>query len=165
MTDEEATAYHEAGHAVMAALNGRPPKLVHIVCNGDIAGVNEFIDDMPPEFANHLSDSPEKRKYIEIRVLIALAGMIAHDLRFPARVRDAGDAHDEARARAIIEDYAGWADNCRESYFLQRQETARALLQANWLWVDAVAHALIEQRNLPGQKVIELRPCQREPGD
>lgn len=158
MTDEEATAQHEAGHAVMAAICDRLPTFVTIVPHGGVAGINEFPDDLVAEFKNHLYDSPEKRAYIETRILIALAGIVAHDLRFLARVRDAGDAHDERRARAIIEDNAGWADNCRDSYFQQLQETARGLLQTNWLWVEAVAHALIENRSLPGAKVIELRP-------
>ena len=108
MTEDEATAYHEAGHAVMGARHDRPPTLVSIVRNGDTAGVNEFIDDMPQEFANHLSTRRKNVNTSKPAFLIALAGMIAHDLRFPERVRDAGDAHDEARARAIIEEYAGW---------------------------------------------------------
>lgn len=157
-TNEEATAYHEAGHAVMGAIHDKSPDFITIVPHGDVAGINEFPDDLRPEYKRHHYDSPEKRCYIEARILIAVAGIVAHDLRFPARVRDAGDAHDARRAREIIEESAGWADNCRESYFQQLQETARGLLQANWLWVEAVAHALIENRSLPGGKVIELRP-------
>ncbi len=158
MTDEVATSYHEAGHAVMAAIRDRFPTLVTIVPNGGVVGRNEFPDDLRAEFKNHLSDSPEKRDYVETRILITLAGMIAHDLHSPARVRDAGDAHDKRCAREIIEQHAGWADNCRDAYFLKLEKTARGLLQTNYSWVEAVAHALIENRTLPGEAILELRP-------
>lgn len=156
--DEEATAYHEAGHAVMGALRDRLPEFVTIVPDGGAAGRNEFPEDWRPEFKSHLFDLPEKRAYIETRILTALAGSIAHDLCSPARVSDAGDAHDEQYARALISDNAGWADSCRESYFHQLQETARRLLQTNWPWVEAVARALIETKTIAGAEIMKLRP-------
>ena len=157
-TGEEATAYHEAGHAVLGAIRSRAPISVTIVPNGGAAGKNEFPDDCRPEFNRHLGNSPEKKKYIETRILIALAGTIAHDLRFPAHVRDAGDEQDEQRARAIIEENAVWADSCRDSYFRQLQETARGVLQTNWPWVEAVARALIDDKTISGEELSRLRP-------
>ena len=158
-TDEEATAYHEAGHAVMGAIRNRLPQFVTIVPHGGIfvAKIN-FPKTVGPEFKSHLGDSPEKRTYIETRILIGLAGTIAHDVRFPARVHDIGDAHDEGCARAIIEENAGWADNCRDSYFQQLQKTARGLLRTNWLWVEAVAHALIENQEPSGREGYRAAP-------
>lgn len=94
-TDEEATAYHEAGHAIMGAIRDWPPLSVTIVPHGAAAGKNEFPENCRPEFRSHLGDSPEKRFYIESCILIGLAATSAHDLRFPARVRDAGDEQDE----------------------------------------------------------------------
>lgn len=156
--DEEATAYHEAGHAVIGALRGRAPTFVTIIPDGRVAGKNEFPEDLRPEFKNHLDDSPEKRAYIETRILIELAATVAHDRRFPARVHDAGDAHDERCARAIIQDNAGWADNNRKGYFQQLQDTVRGLLQTNWPWVEAIARALIERRTISGEEIVKLRP-------
>ena len=157
-TDEEATAYHEAGHAVVGAVRGRAPIFVSIIPDGGAAGKNEFPIDCRPEFKSHFGDSPEKRAYIEIRILTTFAGTVAHDLRFPERAHDAGGAYDERCARALIEDNAGWADNDRESYFQQLQETARGLLQTNWPWVEAVARALIERKTIWTAEVMELRP-------
>jgi hypothetical protein len=104
--------------------------------------------------------SPEKRAYIETRILTRVAGTIAHDLRFPGRVHDAGDEYDERCAFAIIEENAGWADNRRDSYFQQLQETARDLLRKNWPWVEAVARALIERKTISEAEVMELRPSE-----
>jgi hypothetical protein len=159
-TDEEATAYHEAGHAVVGAVRGRASIFVTIVPDGGAAGKNEFSKDGPPEFKSHLGDSPEKRAYIETRILTKVAGTAAHDLRFPERAHDAGDEYDERCARAIIEDNAGWADRDRDSYFQQLQETARCLLQTNWPWVEAVARALIERKTISAAEVMELRPSE-----
>ena len=120
-TDEEATAYHEAGHAVVGAVRGRAPNFVTIIPGGGAAGKNEFPKVWRPEFRDHFGDSPEKRAYIETRILTELAGTMAHDLRFPERVHDASEAYDEQWARALIEENAGWADSDRDSYFQQIQ--------------------------------------------
>jgi hypothetical protein len=159
-TDEEATAYHEAGHAVVGAVRGRAPIFVTIIPDGGAAGKNEFPEDWRPEFKGHLGGSPEKRTYIETRILIEVAGTVAHDLRFPERGRDAGDAYDEQCAREIIEDNAGWADSDRDNYFRQLQESARDLLQTDWPWVEAVARALIERKTISTAEVMELRPTE-----
>jgi ATP-dependent Zn protease len=155
LADEDATAYHEAGHAVVGAVRGRAPIFVTIIRDGCAYGKNEFPEDWPPEFKNHFGDSPEKRAYIETRILTSVAGTVAHDLRFPDRAHDAGDAYDERSARAIIEDHAGWADSDRDSYFQQLQETARSILQTNWHWVEAVVRALIERKTIFTAEVMK----------
>lgn len=160
--EEEATAYHEAGHAIVGAIRDRWPTLVTIVVHGRVAGKALFPEDWRPEFKGHFGNSSEKHFYIETRILIALAGTIAHDLRFPGRDHDAGDAYDERNARAVMEDNAGWADGCRDSYFEQLRDTARALLQTNWSWVEAVARALIESKTISGATVLRLRPGLRD---
>jgi hypothetical protein len=115
--DEEGTAYHEAGHAVVGAVRGRPPIFATIIPDGAGAvGKTEFPDDLRPEYKTHFGNSPEKRAYIETRILTSVAGTIAHDLRFPGRAHDAADVNDDRISRELIEDNAGWADNDREAY-------------------------------------------------
>jgi ATP-dependent Zn protease len=160
LTDEEATAYHEAGHAVVGAVRGRPPIFVTIIPDGRIAGKNEFPEDCRPEFKNHFGDSPEKRAYIETRILTEVAGTAAHDLHIPERAHDWSDAYDEQCASTLIDENAGWADSEPDSYFQQLQETARGLLQTNWPWVEAVARALIERKTISTAEVMELRPSE-----
>jgi hypothetical protein len=158
MTNDEDTAYHEAGHAVVGAVRDRPPCYVTIIANGGVAGLTEFPDDLRPEFKCYHCGSPEKRAYIETRILTTVAGTIAHDLRFPRRDRDSGDAYDEQRACEFIGESAVWAENDREGYLKQLQETALGLLQANWPWVEAVAHALIERKTISTSDVMKPRP-------
>lgn len=157
-TDEEGTAFHEAGHAVLGAIRGRNPISVTIVVNGCAAGKTEFPEDCVDEFKNHFGDSPEKHAYIETRILIAVAGTIAHDLRFPGRDHDAGDRRDENLAGELIEDNAGWADDDREIYFQKLRRTAQELLKKDWPWVEAVACALIERKTISTTEVMMLRP-------
>lgn len=156
--DEEGTAYHEAGHAVVGAIRGRPPLYVTIIAADGASGKTEFPEDWLDEYKGHFGDSPRKHVYIETRILTGVAGTIAHDLHCPERAHDAGDKFDEQNAIELIESYAGWADSDRDSYFQQLRERARSLLQANWPWVKAVARALIEHKTLQREEVMGLRP-------
>jgi hypothetical protein len=158
LTDEEATAYHEAGHAVVGALRDRWPIFITIVAEGGVAGKTEFPDDWPPEYQRYLGDSPAKRICIETRVLIAVAGTIAHDLLVPNRDHDSGDDCDSRRALGFIECCACWAEDNRDGYLRQIQTRARDVLETNWPWVEAVASALIERKTLLKAEVMELRP-------
>jgi Peptidase family M41 len=157
---EEATAYHEAGHAVVGAVLNRPPIFVTIIPDELASGKNEFPDDCLPQFKNYLDVSPEKQAYIETRILIRIAGTIAHNLRFPDRITGPADAYDEHWARTIIEQNASWAGSDPDSYFRQLQETARRLLQADWPWVEVVARALIDRKTIGKVEVMELRPSE-----
>ena len=156
--DKEATAFHEAGHAIVGAICGKPPLYVTIIAAGGASGKTQFPDDdAPRDFKRVLNHSPEKRLYIETRILTVMAGTIAHDLHCHGRVHDAGDEYDDRRAREIIEYCAGWACDDRDGYCQQLQERARSLLRANWQWVDAVARALFERKTIQGEEVMELR--------
>jgi hypothetical protein len=62
------------------------------------------------------------------------------------------------RARAIIEENAVWAENCRDSHSLRLQAVARDLLRTNWPWVEAVARARIDHNVVSGQEILMLRP-------
>jgi hypothetical protein len=156
--DEEGTAYHEAGHAIVGAARGRPPISATIIPDGAGAvGKTEFPKDWLPEYKNHFGDSPEKRTYIETRILTSVAGTIAHDFRFPDRVHDAADANDDRISCEIVEDNAGWADDYREHYLERLRGIARDLLQANWPWVEAVAHALLARKTIYKDDILDLR--------
>jgi hypothetical protein len=159
--DEEGTAYHEAGHAVVGAARGRPPISATIIPDGTGAvGKTEFPKDWLPEYKNHFGDSAKKRTYIETHILTSVAGTMTHDFRFPGRVHDAADANDDRISREIIEDNAGWADDHRERYLERLQGIARDLLQANWPWVEAVAHALMERKTVYTADILGLRQSQ-----
>jgi hypothetical protein len=67
-----ATAYHEAGHAVMGCILGRFPESATIIPNGNgTVGETRFETDVHvPEFVLHYFDrSPAKQHFAEQRVL------------------------------------------------------------------------------------------------
>ena len=143
----------------MGALRERPPLDISIVPDGKGAvGKTNFPDDCPPEFKNYLGTSREKQNYTETRILIEVAGTIAHDTHAPSRAHDAGDAHDLQWARMIIDQNASWAQDDREAYLQGLCDLARTMIEANWAWVQAVARALVEQRELTGADVTTCRP-------
>ena len=162
--EEEATAFHEAGHAIVGAVRDRPPLWVTVIAADGASGKTEFPEDWLDEYKRVQNYSPEKRCYIETRILTVVAGTIAHDLHCPDRAHDAGDECDDRRACAFIAESAGWASDDRNGYFLRLQERARGLLQTNWPWVEAVARALIEHKTLQREEVMELRPRSRPAG-
>ncbi len=146
--EEEATAFHEVGHAIVGAVRDRPPLWVTVIAADGASGKTEFPENSLDEYKRVQNYSPEKRCYIETRILTVVAGTIAHDLHCPDRAHDAGDECDDRRACAFIAESAGWASDDRNGYFLRLQERARGLLQTNWPWVEAVARALIEHKTL-----------------
>ena len=158
MNADEATAYHEAGHAVMGVLRGLPPCSVSIAqaTNGEV-GRTEF-SDVPRKFRNYLDSSPEKRKYIETRILIAIAGTTAHDIYTPGRKHDSGDSHDPQRAKAFIEQNASWAANDRDGYLQCLCNLSQQMIAGNWAYVQAIALALVKQRELNREHVMGCRP-------
>jgi hypothetical protein len=83
-----ATAYHEAGHAVMALLLGREPKGASIQRRGDVAGFVDFDKDFPASTLSYFDKSEAKRIYFEMRVMITVAGTGGpHQKNCPAAAR------------------------------------------------------------------------------
>jgi hypothetical protein len=112
MKQNEETAYHEAGHAVMGCLLQRYPLLVSIVPDGKGGvGRTQFQNDIPPGGYRHFDGSDGKKRYIRIRVLIEVVGTIAHDVKFPGRTHDEGDAHDDNWAGDMVNGNVSWEDD------------------------------------------------------
>lgn len=158
MSDDErrATAYHEAGHAVIGAIHNRMPTSVNIVYDArGNAGHTLFADDLPPDFKSYFNESPEKRRYIEMRVLIALAGTAAHDLLCPGREHDEGDHRDEHQASEMIEESRSWAQD-HAAYLEAMKVKVREHLTEHWSKVARVAEVLLRQNSISGTELAAL---------
>jgi ATP-dependent Zn protease len=154
--NKEETAYHEAGHAVIGFLLGRYPVSVSIVADGKGAvGKTEFEQDAPKGGFRYFDESEKKRTYIRTRVLIEVAGTIAHDVKFPGRAHDAGDANDEHWAKQLVTEGVR-ADDDREGYLSDARQEAESLLKNNWHLVEKVAVALLERKQLSRAELLEL---------
>jgi hypothetical protein len=149
------TAYHEAGHAVMACVLQRYPQSVSIVPDGKGAvGITVFENDAPEGGWRYFDRSAEKCQYIRMRVLIEVSGTIAHDLKYPGRAHDMGDETDARPARDLVGENVSWEEH--ESYLHNAECEAAVLLKKYWSTVERVALALLERKELSRAELIPL---------
>jgi ATP-dependent Zn protease len=143
---DEATAFHEAGHAVAALALDRPVVRVSIRPNRDELGICAFGKAVfrPSE------------DWLEREVLIALAGMAAEAKR-------TGEYDREAAGRDLR--YAGKlalqrAGSGRQAERLERRMLARVenLLErpANWAAVESIAAELLRSGEMSGRQARHL---------
>src|SRR5437773_7281091 len=116
-TTDQVTAYHEAGHAVLALFLGQPVQCVSILPNREHLGVCEFGKRVyrPSE------------DWLELEILIALGG-IAAEARFTGIYAWDAAARDQQYVRRLAVQRAGE----RRADRLQR----RLLAKAEYLLAD-----------------------------
>ena len=143
---DEATAYHEAGHAVAALALDRPVMRVSIRPGGDFLGTCAFGKSVfrPSE------------DWLEREALISLAGLAA-EARHTGAYDVASAGRDLHYARKLAIQRAG---NERQAERLERRLLAKAehLLDqgANWAAVEAIAQALLEAGEISGRQARHL---------
>ncbi len=126
-----ATAYHEAGHAVMALLLGRQiQKITVTTANLQTGGRRLGICELKKGRAKQTKD------WIEDEVLILLAGMVA-EARFTGEYCPLGAGQDLRTVRHLLQTRAG---NERQCERLER----RALTKTEHLLSDPVATKAME---------------------
>jgi ATP-dependent Zn protease len=146
------TAYHEAGHAVMAQLCGQRITEVEIVGDDDHLGTVRslrFPEDPSPEADPHLPTAP-----VERRLLCTAAGMVAEAMVSGRRDWDESSEDLDAAVRLAMK----VVDDCdRVIPFLELvRDHTEELLRRNWPAVSTLAEALMEHRRLTGEQVRRL---------
>jgi hypothetical protein len=139
------------------------PLSVSILPNGcDVVGKTIFPDDIPDLARRYLNKSPEKQRYLENRVMRALAGTIAHDLKYPSRRHDVGDRTDYNFANALLEESSLTSSiQHRNAYVEMLKIATRDRLRRNWYYVKAIADALLQRDQLSAEEIIHtLRSAQ-----
>jgi ATP-dependent Zn protease len=150
---DEATAYHEAGHAVAALALDRPVMKVSIKPDRDRVGICAFGKAV----------FRPSQDWLEREVLIALAGMAAEAKHTGEYDREAA-GRDLTYARGLAIERAG---NARQAERLQRRMLSKVehLLEqeATWRAVQRIAKALLEQTEISGRQARHLyEECVRE---
>ncbi|MBM3663417.1 MAG: ATP-dependent metallopeptidase FtsH/Yme1/Tma family protein [Actinobacteria bacterium] len=183
--EKEITAYHEAGHALCAALlpDADPVHKVTILPRGMALGVTQQL----PEEEQHAYS----QAYLESSIVVAMGGRVAEDLIFSHR--STGAANDlqvsTERARRMVTEFGmsdeigprAWGTSgpvfLGEDFGHQREyseETARSIdaeverllrqaeehcteiLTANRVALDLVARSLLEHETISGSEVSRL---------
>ena len=139
--DQILTAYHEAGHAVMAMVVGREVHRVSILPNQTRLGACELKKGRAKPSKDQLEDE----------VLILLAGVAAEG-RLSGHYNWAGGSSDLRQATRLIESRA---TNQRQADRLQRRmmDKAEYLLDAapHWASVQVIAAQLLELQTISGR--------------
>ncbi len=145
----KATAYHEAGHAVMAHLVGRPVEKVTIVPGQTHSGLSRLGACKIQKGRRRASQDP-----IEDEVLILLSGMVAES-RVTGRYCPAGASQDLLMVQNLLS--ANRATNERQlqrlakrmidktENLLQSPEAARA--------IELIANELLTNQTISGRAV------------
>jgi hypothetical protein len=144
---DEATAYHEAGHAVMALALGRPVDRVSVRSRNEWLGSCAF---RKPVYR-------PSEDWLEREMLIALAGLAAEAIRHGDYPWDAAK-HDHRYARSLALERAG--GNARQAERLEHRMLAKAehLLQQadHWAAVERLAAELLRLGEISGRTARHL---------
>jgi ATP-dependent Zn protease len=146
------TAYHEAGHAVMAQLCGQQITEVEIVGDEELTGSVRSLRFSEEEASEH--DPAIPTAPIERRLLCTAAGVVAEAL---ARGTDGWDEGSEDLDAAVRLAMQVVGDCERVLPFLELvQEHTRELLRSNWTAVELLAETLLRRHRLSGEEVRRL---------
>ncbi len=144
-TYDPATAYHEAGHAVIALLLGRPVHAVSVLPTRDHLGVCQFRN---PVFR-------PSEDWIEREVLISLAGLAA-EARHTGSYQFDEASRDLSYVRKLLVQRAGE----RRAERLERRMLAKVehLLarEGTWRAVELLVEALLQQGEISGRTARHL---------
>lgn len=150
---EAATAYHEAGHAVIAALLDIEVEYVTVEQTEDALGHMThlpFADDFRPDI---WMDDDDVR-VADARITIALAGREAEYLATGVE-NDEGAAHDYRGAIDLL-DYMVGSNKELETELEKLRTRAVELLHERWSLVKLIAEALQQERTLTWVRIREL---------
>lgn len=140
-----ATAYHEAGHAVVALALGRPVHRVSVRPNADRLGQCEFRKGRHQPTDDWLEDE----------ILISLAGMAA-EARATGVYERGGAARDLRFARQLMLQRA--SERSLDRYERRMLAKVENLLgdDGHWRAVEAIAAELAARETISGRQTVHL---------
>jgi hypothetical protein len=151
----ESTAYHEAGHAVVAINQRVAIHHASIVPGVGSLGHCKFAD-WSPQFAPDIEVTLGVRDQLERSILVAFAGGEAH-FKLTGRRDRVGTESD--RLAAI--EYGGYVASGPEElspYLTRLQFRTAQIISVPIVWkqIEAIANALLDSRDLSGRRVRQI---------
>ncbi|MDP9378743.1 MAG: hypothetical protein M3Q29_01085 [Chloroflexota bacterium] len=155
------TAYHEAGHAVLAWRHGRNLQRASIVPDSEEETLGHVLWDTPNSFRQRL-DSIEwhdpgdlrMRQQVEERIIEYFAGDIAEEKKIG--IRDLVGAERDHHNALNLATYMTGSIEQTELFLAWLGERARAEVDRWWVAIEAVAEELLRQRVLSGERVFAI---------
>jgi hypothetical protein len=150
-----ATAYHEAGHAVVALHRGdRTPRRVTIVRKGGILGSVTHAA-WGRRFRPDVDLTPRRIRQLQASIDTLLAGVIAERRGTGRRQNWAGATSDLNRAVGLA-DYLNSSSRQVDLYLAWRQQCVRDQVEILWPDIERVAGALLARSNLDGDELRQI---------
>jgi ATP-dependent Zn protease len=151
---EKATAYHEAGHAVIGYLVGETLEYITIIPTGDAWGhtVHKRLgEDSDPAY----SEDDEKDIRLENVSMMHLAGRAAEELFSGAEVTTGSEEDTE---QAIVDLLYIWPPREIETQIDRLRAEAKELLQKpeNWHAIEILSRTLLDRRRLDGPEACNI---------
>ncbi|HMR78702.1 MAG TPA: hypothetical protein PKD61_26525 [Polyangiaceae bacterium] len=148
-------AYHEAAHACLAVLQGRPVVSVSIAPADASRGHSDH-GKLPEDLDLAYLDEEETEMLVqEIRSLVGgelAVHMFCEKHQHPLPT-DAGGAADWNTAIVWADAIAEGDMDVRQTVLDEAQAWTRQALSGNWAGITAVAEALLAEETLPGHRV------------
>jgi hypothetical protein len=153
--ERRATAYHEAGHAVMSVELRLVVASVNLHRDEHQLGVCRGGGALPQEEDFHMPNG-KTRRWVEREIMVLLAGSEAEAM-FTGRKNHLGARSDLHSAVDLASTVCNTVDEV-QAYLLLLAIRARDLLATEHLWaaVVAVAEALLERGELKGREVRRI---------
>ncbi len=146
----EATAYHEAGHAVAFLVFKHEFKTVSIIPEKGFQGIlhgSGLPEDVVEKIVGRENLSPEEERLVRDYIIISLAGP-ASECLFTGEDNRGGSARDWFKANT----YASGLGRRPEEFY----EQAREFISSHWKKVEVVARTLLERHRLCARQVQEI---------
>ena len=153
-----ATAYHEAGHAVIARYLHVGFKNVTVVPGEDYFGKLVLKRERARQRAFQTAEyevTPRRRDAVKKEIIILLGGPYAQ-MRFNprCRVQDV-ESTDIDNAMKLVSYLVG-SEHQHKAYWVYMEACVKDLLSMHWKEIEAVAIALIEKRTLSEDDVKKI---------
>src|SRR6516165_9443188 len=151
-----ATAYHEAGHAVAAIMQGIAVHTVTIKPGDNYFGLTKHgktrMDGFQPDYE---SVPPRVRDRMEKQARCALAGLIAQRRFSKSSIRQ-WHAHQDHRIAADLVSRLAHSIPETEAWLNLLHIQTEQIIDAHWYGVEAIAQALIKRNILRGSEARAL---------
>ena len=159
-----ATAYHEAGHAVMNWKLGIHNKTVTIIPDSKFIGLCVSARSLVRFKNGELNTSDRVMPNIEKKVMVLLAGPIAQRIHRKSSFRKDHAGSDWETAEKVALSVNGVGD-IATAWLKWLELRTRASVERRWPCITAVADALMEKQTLSGEEVnaicLKARAAQR----
>jgi len=150
------TAYHEAGHAVVAYIERIKIRKATIVPGKDYLGVvtRQMIEKHVRDAFEFAGITPAKRARVESFIMLSLAGGIA-ERKHRGRANHIGSRADYETAAGLAMDATGSGEEAT-AYFRWLYIRTEQIIDAYWYLVEAVAEALLAKQTLTTADVEQI---------